>query len=457
MNDINNKSEKAIKKVWNSKITLENYYGNLLTLHQQRLTRYKNLEQEMLDGNFSDEQKEILRQKHYAKEADYLRLRRTHLSISDFNLLKTIGKGAYGEVRLVQKKDTGHLYAMKILRKLDMVAKDQIAHVRAERDILAEADQSWVVSMYYAFQDRTNLYLVMEYLGGGDLMTLLIQLDILSEEQTQFFIAELVLALNYIHELGFIHRDVKPDNLLLDAKGHLKLTDFGLCTGLKKSHRTDFYKNPDKYNYGSGVLTIPADKNSKEKARAWKTHTRELAYSTVGTPNYIAPEVFLHTGYQHICDWWSVGIIMYEMLIGYPPFYAETPHDTYRKIMNWRKTFVFPAEIPISDNSIHLIKRFCCDAKNRIGLESVDEIKNHPFFLDIYFDNIRERPAVIEINLKSMDDTSHFDEFPDDSCSWPSETSDERMKHSTNNFVFLNYTYKRFEGLSQRGHIRRAM
>lgn len=180
---------------------------------------------------------------HAQKETEFLRLKRSRLGVEDFEPLKVIGRGAFGEVRLVQKKDTGHVYAMKILRKADMLEKEQVAHVRAERDILVEADHQWVVKMYYSFQDPINLYLIMEFLPGGDMMTLLMKKDTLSEEFTQFYIAETALAIDSIHKLGFIHRDIKPDNLLLDAKGHLKLSDFGLCTGLKKSHRTDFYRD----------------------------------------------------------------------------------------------------------------------------------------------------------------------------------------------------------------------
>lgn len=305
-------------------------------------------------------------------------MKRSRLGVEDFEPLKVIGRGAFGEVRLVQKKDTGHVYAMKILRKADMLEKEQVAHVRAERDILVEADHQWVVKMYYSFQDPINLYLIMEFLPGGDMMTLLMKKDTLSEECTQFYIAETALAIDSIHKLGFIHRDIKPDNLLLDAKGHLKLSDFGLCTGLKKSHRTDFYRDlsqakPSDFSkfylifahVGLLYLTIfcyilvitSSPMDSKRRAESWKKNRRALAYSTVGTPDYIAPEVFLQTGYGPACDWWSLGVIMYEMLIGYPPFCSENPQDTYRKVMNWRETLIFPAEVPISEEAKDTIIR----------------------------------------------------------------------------------------------------
>ncbi|XP_036066083.1 serine/threonine-protein kinase 38-like isoform X1 [Oryzias melastigma] len=462
------------ERVTVAKLTLENFYSTLLTQHEEREMRQKKLEKAMEEEGLPDEEKVMRRSQHARKETEFLRLKRTRLGLDDFESLKVIGRGAFGEVRLVQKKDTGHIYAMKILRKADMLEKEQVAHIRAERDILVEADSAWVVKMFYSFQDKRNLYLIMEFLPGGDMMTLLMKKDTLSEEATQFYIAETVLAIDSIHQLGFIHRDIKPDNLLLDSRGHVKLSDFGLCTGLKKAHRTEFYRNlthnppsdfcessntnrHDRGSTGTDVtfsVLLPAafqNMNSKRKAETWKKNRRQLAYSTVGTPDYIAPEVFMQTGYNKLCDWWSLGVIMYEMLIGYPPFCSETPQETYRKVMNWKETLVFPPEVPISEKAKDLILRYCTDAENRIGAGSVDEIKGHQFFESVDWEHIRERPAAISIEIKSIDDTSNFDDFPESDILQPANSTEPDFK--SKDWVFLNYTYKRFEGLTQRGTI----
>lgn len=447
-------STHTLDKVTKAKVTLENYYTNLINQNGERESRYRILERSMDDEGLSDEQKNERRQQHALKETEFLRLKRSRLGVDDFESLKVIGRGAFGEVRLVQKKDTGHVYAMKILRKADMLEKDQVAHVRAERDILVEADHTWVVKMFYSFQDAQYLYLIMEFLPGGDLMTLLMKKDTLLEEQTQFYVAETVLAIHSIHNLGFIHRDIKPDNLLLDAKGHIKLSDFGLCTGLKKSHRTEFYKDlthPGKAGDFSRDFANGNPMDSKRRAESWKRNRRQLAYSTVGTPDYIAPEVFMQTGYSSSCDWWSLGVIMYEMLIGYPPFCSENPQETYRKVMNWRETLVFPPEMPISNEARDLIQRFCCDPEHRIGATGPEEIKAHPFFRGVDWEHIRERPAVIIVDVKGIDDTSNFDDFPEVDLKLPTPPKDDQKDSKYKDWVFINYTYKRFEGLTQRG------
>ncbi|XP_048409475.1 serine/threonine-protein kinase 38 isoform X1 [Stegostoma tigrinum] len=458
------------ERVTITKVTLENFYSNLIAQHEEREMRQRKLEKVMEEEGLGDDEKKMRRSQHARKETEFLRLKRTRLGLDDFESLKVIGRGAFGEVRLVQKKDTGHIYAMKILRKSDMLEKEQVGHIRAERDILVEADSQWVVKMFYSFQDKLNLYLIMEFLPGGDMMTLLMKKDTLSEEETQFYIAETVLAIDSIHQMGFIHRDIKPDNLLLDSKGHVKLSDFGLCTGLKKAHRTEFYRNLSH--------SLPSDftfqnMNSKRKAETWKRNRRQLAFSTVGTPDYIAPEVFMQTGYNKLCDWWSLGVIMYEMLIGYPPFCSETPQETYKKVMNWRETLTFPPEVPISEKAKDLILRFCCESETRIGANGVEDVKSNLFFECVDWEHIRERPAAISIEIKSIDDTSNFDEFPDSDILQPGvsqaglESSGKKClssktvavsNHSeadykNKDWVFINYTYKRFEGLTARGAI----
>ncbi|XP_033118381.1 serine/threonine-protein kinase tricorner-like [Anneissia japonica] len=440
-------SQHTYDKVTKAKVTLESFYTNLLFQHEERQNRIKQLE-EIIEG-LSEEEKREKRAQHAQKETEFLRLKRSRLGVDDFESLRVIGRGAFGEVRLVQKKDTGHIYAMKILRKADMHEKEQVAHVRAERDILVEADNPWVVKMYYSFQDPNNLYLIMEFLPGGDMMTLLIKRDTLSEECTQFCIAETILAIHSIHKLDFIHRDIKPDNLLIDITGHIKLSDFGLCTGLKKAHRTEFYRDLSRAN--PRELTVQPNKplDSKRKMETWKRNRRALAYSTVGTPDYIAPEVFLQTGYTQACDWWSLGVIMYEMLIGFPPFCSESPQETYHKVMNWKDTLVFPPENPISAEAKDLILRLCCEADRRIGKNGVAEIKAHPFFEGVDWEHIRERPSPIAIDVKGLDDTSNFDSFPDIEIKPIAPVHKEGDNYK--DWVFINYTFKRFEGLTQRG------
>ncbi len=185
LQEVINFSNHTLDKATKAKLTLENYYSNLVSQNRERKERWQRLEDSLKDDAIPEDQKVEKRLQHASKESEFLRLKRSRLGVDDFDPLKVIGRGAFGEVRLVQKCDTGHVYAMKILRKSAMVEKEQVAHVRAERDILVEADHQWVVKMFYSFQDAVNLYLIMEFLPGGDMMTLLMKKDTLSEECTQ--------------------------------------------------------------------------------------------------------------------------------------------------------------------------------------------------------------------------------------------------------------------------------
>ncbi len=301
--------------------------------------------------------------------------------------LSVVGKGAFGEVRLVRKKDDGQLLALKAMVKDQMVVKNQVGHVRAERDILSEADNPWLVKLMYSFQDDHHLYLIMEYMPGGDLMALLMKEDILTEAATRIIAAESCLAIQSVHNLGYVHRDLKPDNLLIDHMGHVKLTDLGLC---KKTDVPDFGQAGASGAGGAGAGAPPPPSSSGGK----KTHrTRAMLYSTVGTPDYIAPEVLSQRGYGKECDWWSLGVILFECVAGYPPFYADEPMQTCRKIVNWRQTFTFPEEATksFSAECIDFINRMVCDRSERLGQNGIDDFKAHPWMANVDWDNLRNQ------------------------------------------------------------------
>ncbi|KAL7982800.1 hypothetical protein Chor_005203 [Crotalus horridus] len=352
------------ERVTVAKLTLENFYSNLILQHEERETRQKKLEVAMEKEGLADEEKKLRRSQHARKETEFLRLKRTRLGLDDFESLKVIGRGAFGEVRLVQKKDTGHIYAMKILRKADMLEKEQVAHIRAERDILVEADGAWVVKMFYSFQDKHNLYLIMEFLPGGDMMTLLMKKDTLSEEETQFYISETVLAIDAIHQLG--------------------LSEYEL----------------------------------QEKSR-----NVEEEQAAVGKP--------------------------YKVWFGLP----DTDNLVFFAI-TLKKLYVTIIESLVRGYGVEGNRRavFCTDGENRIGSNGVEEIKSHAFFEGVDWAHIRERPAAITIEIKSIDDTSNFDEFPESDILQPVPNTTE-PDFKSKDWVFLNYTYKRFEGLTQRGSI----
>lgn len=413
-------SKTTLDAATGAKLKLEHFYKIAVEQAIERSNRRVELEKRLVNPSDGVAVSEDRRNRQLTslgrRESGFLRLRRTRLGLDDFRTVKVIGKGAFGEVRVVQKVDTGKIYAMKTLKKAEMFKKDQLAHVRAERDVLAESNSPWVVQLYYSFQDSLFLYLLMEFLPGGDLMTMLIKYDTFSEDVTRFYMAECVLALEGIHKLGFIHRDIKPDNILIDAKGHIKLSDFGLSTGFHKQHDSAYYQrlfeNSNQTQQQSGrnsvaVNSIVLTLSSKDQIATWKANRRKLAYSTVGTPDYIAPEIFLQQGYGQECDWWSLGAIMFECLCGYPPFCSDDAHQTYKKILGLEWTF--PDDVHLSHEAIDLIKRLLCPAQHRLGLNGgAKEIREHSFFHGVDFNSIRSIEAPFVPTLKSITDTSYF-------------------------------------------------
>lgn len=455
--DTSQMNKATIDAARSAKIRLEHSYRMAVNQAVERSQRRTELEKRLLnppDGALvSDERKARQLAQLGRRETSYLRLRRTRLGLADFRTVKVIGKGSFGEVRVVQKVDTGKIYAMKTLRKSEMLKKDQLAHVRAERDVLAESNSPWVVQLYYSFQDTAYLYLLMEFLPGGDLMTMLIKYDTFSEDVTRFYIAECVLALEGIHQLGFIHRDIKPDNILIDRKGHIKLSDFGLSTGFHKQHDNAYYQklledpppqSSSQSNRNSvAVNSITLTLSNKDQIATWKANRRKLAYSTVGTPDYIAPEIFLQQGYGHECDWWSLGTIMFECLCGYPPFCSDNAHDTYRKILAWRETLQFPDDIHLSPEAEDMIHRLITAPEKRLGRNGAQEIKDHPFFAGVDWTTIRQIDAPFVPHLSSITDTSYFP--TEDYQDVPDVPVGADTDVGAKDLAFLGYTFRRYE------------
>ena len=348
----------------------------------------------------------------------------------------------------MRHKATGEILAMKKLKKSEMVRRGQVDHVKAERNLLVNVNSQCVVKLYYSFQDDQFLYLVMEYLPGGDVMTLLIRRDTLTEEETRFYLAQTVVALETIHRHNFIHRDIKPDNLLLDKDGHMKLSDFGLCKPIDPAYQQavlpeiledESMKTADM----PARLELEADDTRSEQLSNWHKNRRRLAFSTVGTPDYIAPEVLLKKGYGLECDWWSVGAIAFEMLMGYAPFYSDEPMTTCRKIVHWRHHLRIPDDAPISPEARDLIERLLCDADQRLGTHGVEEIKSHKFFKGLKWDSLYKMVPPYRPVVSHELDTRNFEDFEEDESMRKRSGATEVDGVKDTNFI--GYTYKNVE------------
>ena len=373
---------------------------------------------------------------------------RKKMSIREFEPLTIIGRGAFGEVRVCRQISTGDIVAIKKMRKEDMLNKNQLMHVRTEREIMTSSNE-WIVNLKYSFQDQYYLYLVMDYLPGGDLMNLLMKKEILTEEEARFYTAEMILAVDSVHKLNCIHRDLKPDNILIDKRGHIQLSDFGLSKLSDKVFYPMSVKEQSKSlvnlkNVGSDSITT-ANSNLnysllKNNKRGHKKKNRLMAYSTVGTPDYIAPEVFGQDGYGQEVDWWSIGVMFFEMVVGYPPFFSENPADTCKKIIKWKEYFSIPVDAGLSVEAENLILKMVAPPENRLGVHGVEEIMKHPFFKGVDWNNIRRCKAPFIPEIKNDYDTKYFDSFPEEEPFYPPDTGNKKQRKDVN---YAGYTFNR--------------
>ena len=394
----------------------------------------------MQELNLPDEEVSKIKDEILHKEGENLRKKRQKLSIFDFEPIKIIGQGAFGEVRVCKYIPTNDIVAIKKMKKLEMHEKNQILHVRAEREVLSQAKNDWIVNLKFSFQDNKYLYLGMEYLPGGDLMSLLMDRDILPELDAKFYAAELVLCIESVHKLNCIHRDLKPDNVLIGKDGHIKLSDFGLS---KRMEFPLYDNNIDNNNLNSNLnnnnYNTYASKFNQFKLMT-KNKRRAYAFSTVGTPDYIAPEVFKQKGYGPEVDWWSLGVIMYEMMIGFPPFFSKTSTETCRKILNWKNTFYIPEEADISNEAYDILVNLINDVEFRLGGNGAEQVKNHPFFKGVDWDNIKNQKPPFIPQLDSDYDTKYFDDFKENEPFYPVIKEKYPMKKD---ICFVDFTYNR--------------
>lgn len=512
------------EKANRAKELLSKRYHGLKTHQEDKHHRKMQLERQMV--GLPEQKKLELRRVLEQEETTVQKETRRRIHVADFESLAVIGRGAFGEVRLVRRKGrpddpaTGQIFALKSMKKEMMVVKNQVHHVKAERDALAAAEMTnrWLTVLHCSFFDDTHLYMAMEYMPGGDLMSLLIKEDTFSEAVTRFFMAEAAQAISSVHALGYIHRDIKPDNMLLDARGHLKLTDLGLCkkvgevspldepevvlerlrgqgggqggewrstmnnsttTGtpptLSQSASASGNNNGSKHHMAMSIDDGTSDKPAQ--TRDGKTR-REMAFSTVGTPDYIAPEVLAAqngaSGYSYTCavDWWSLGVIMFECLVGYTPFYADDPVTTCRKILRWRQCLELPAETKnsLSHECLDFLSSLLAGPECRIGSGPNGEFQNgfqqvvqHAWYRNFDWEAMREQdgpllpsgareiPELLDF-LKTCPKsdprfstlvsrvTQNFDTFED----LGSNLDGERQRVTKNSLdQFYNYDYRR--------------
>ncbi|EPQ26284.1 uncharacterized protein PFL1_06219 [Pseudozyma flocculosa PF-1] len=335
------------------------------------------------------------------------------LNMDAFELLKVIGKGSFGKVMQVRKRDTSRIYALKTIRKAHIVSRSEVTHTLAERTVLAQVNNPFIVPLKFSFQSPDKLYLVLAFINGGELFHHLQREGRFNEERSRFYAAELLCALEHLHGFNVVYRDLKPENILLDYTGHIALCDFGLC----------------KLNMGD----------------------QETTNTFCGTPEYLSPELLLGQGYTKAVDWWTLGVLLYEMLTGLPPFYSEDVNEMYRKIL--QDPLRFGDEV--SPDARHLLTLLLNrDPSQRLGSgpNGAADIKAHPFFAK-HIDWKRLLAKKVQPPFKpsvaSAIDTSNFDPEFTNEPPMDSVVDDSHMLSATVQEQFVGFSYNAPNDLTQ--------
>eukprot|EP00727_Mastigamoeba_balamuthi_P008755 m51a1_g4501 putative protein kinase domain containing protein (678) ;mRNA; r:356641-361440 len=319
---------------------------------------------------------------------------RLALSIQDFVVVKPLTRGGYGSVYVARKVQTGDVFAVKAMSKAALGNKNAMATLRNERDILASTENPHVVKMYYCFASQDNVYIVMEYLPGGDCFSMLQTLGSLPEDRARVYAAETALALEYLHSKGVVHRDLKPDNMLIDKDGHIKLTDFGLSNKglLRKQAKSGSISAAPRACAFSSAIDLSEDSGVQGRKSKSRMSLEGDQMHAVGTPDYIAPEVLLGLPHGEDVDWWALGCVLFELVVGVPPFSAETVEQTFDNIT--AKRLEWPDDVEASDGLR--------------GLRELD-LRSHRFFEGIDWEQLRAQRAPFVPTISDDADTSFFD------------------------------------------------
>lgn len=349
------------------------------------------------------------------REHEVLRKRRLKPKHKDFQILTQVGQGGYGQVYLAKKKDSDEICALKILNKKLLFKLNETNHVLTERDILTTTRSDWLVKLLYAFQDPESLYLAMEFVPGGDFRTLLINTRILKSGHARFYISEMFCAVNALHELGYTHRDLKPENFLIDATGHIKLTDFGLAAGTVSNERIESMKIrlEEVKNLEFPAFTERSIEDRRKIYHNMRKTEINYANSMVGSPDYMALEVLEGKKYDFTVDYWSLGCMLFESLVGYTPFSGSSTNETYENLRYWKKTLRRPRtedrRAAFSDRTWDLITRLIADPINRV--RSFEQVRKMSYFAEINFETLRISSPPFIPQLDDETDAGYFDDF----------------------------------------------